>query len=272
MMRFLRRYGVRIGIGAVLLAALFGVLLVWTPYQRERRIANEFEAAGGKVRWEYCGPDWVVPSIRSRVPFAYRVSYVDLDRQRIPAETLSGLESLSNLQDFCAHHDGFDDAACEHLKNRTRLVSLYLTKTSITDAGMAHLKDLDNLGVLDLGRTQITDTGLKYLQGKSRLSALFLSFTKVSGAGMDYLQDLPRLNMLELSGVEIGEAGLEKVGRMTQVQTLFLCETKVDDAGLMKLEGLHGLKLLGLSGTDTTPEGRARLREKLPNCEITPEP
>lgn len=272
MMRFLRRHGIRIGISAVLLAALFGVLLVWMPYQRERRIAKEFEAAGGAVRWEYSGPNWVQASVRDRIPFANRIVSVDLNRHKMPPATLAGLESLSNLRDFNAYKAQFDDAACEHLKNRTLLVTLYLTEAPVTDAGMAHLKDLDNLGALDLGRTQITDNGLKYLQGKSRLANLSLYFTNVSGAGMKYLKDLPQLTMLELSGVEIGEAGLETVGEMTQLQALFLCETKVTDWGLVNLEGLHGLKLLDLRRTRTTAEGRAKLRGKLPNCRISPEP
>ena len=47
--QFLRRHFVRAVIGAALAAAVYGMLTVWMPYQREQRIAKEIESLGGVV-------------------------------------------------------------------------------------------------------------------------------------------------------------------------------------------------------------------------------
>ena len=51
-------------------------------------------------------------------------------------------------------------------------------------------------------------------------------------------------------------------------KNLSLYGTSITDAGLVHLESLHHLKNLGLEKTTVTDEGVARLRKKLPNCEI----
>ena len=51
--RFVRRHFVRIMIGTVLVGAVYGALLVWVPYQREQRIANEILDFGGEVEFRY---------------------------------------------------------------------------------------------------------------------------------------------------------------------------------------------------------------------------
>ena len=119
--RFIRRYFVRIVIGAVLVAMVYGALLVWVPYQREQRIAKEIEAYGGKFGYQYFGPKWIPQSMRDRATLFIRITALDLRNTQIT------------------------DAGLEHLKGLTNLVCVYLRYTQVTDAGLEHLKGLTNL-------------------------------------------------------------------------------------------------------------------------------
>ena len=76
--RFIRVNAVRIVFGAVLVAAVFGAMLVWMPYQREWGIARRIESLGGTVNWSYCGPDWIPPSIQDRLKLFNRIEGVNL--------------------------------------------------------------------------------------------------------------------------------------------------------------------------------------------------
>ena len=61
--QFLRRHFVRIVIGAVLAVAIYGMLMVWMPYQREQRIAKAIESHGGRrVRILWAGLDSAIHS------------------------------------------------------------------------------------------------------------------------------------------------------------------------------------------------------------------
>ena len=44
--------------------------------------------------------------------------------------------------------------------------------------------------------------------------------------------------------------------------------SKITDASLEKLSDQEKLRWIGLAGTGVTPEGVARLRERLPDCNI----
>jgi hypothetical protein len=79
-MRLRRRHAVQIAIALVLSVALYGVLLVWMPYQREMRIANrisELDEAVG-VRFAYRGPDIIPLWARVRIPWWNRIHQIDL--------------------------------------------------------------------------------------------------------------------------------------------------------------------------------------------------
>ena len=44
--------------------------------------------------------------------------------------------------------------------------------------------------------------------------------------------------------------------------------SKITDAALDKLSGQEKLRWIGLAGTGVSPEGVARLRERLPGCNV----
>ena len=138
--RFIRRHFVRIVIGAVLAAAVYGALLVWVPYQREQRIAKEFEALGGRVKFQYAGPDWIPQSMRDRTMLFSRVTDLHLFNTQVT------------------------DAGLEHLKELTNLEWLDLNYTQVTDAGLEQVIGLTNLEEIFLRNTQVTAEGRAMLR------------------------------------------------------------------------------------------------------------
>ena len=114
--RFIRRHFVRIVIGAVLAVAVYGMLAIWMPYQRERRIAQKIEALGGYVVFKFAGPYWIPQSMWDRATLFNRVLGLDL------------------------YDDRITDAGMEHVKGLTNLIIVDLRSTQVTDSGLEHLK------------------------------------------------------------------------------------------------------------------------------------
>lgn len=247
--QFLRRHFVWIVVGAILVLATYGMLIVWMPYQREQRIASEIQASGATVDFRYSGPDWVSESVRHHLPFLDRIRGIGrLDQAAAPA-LFSELGSLTSLD------------------------VLYLQSTQVTDDGLEHLKGLTNLYALDLLDTQITDAGMEHLKRLTRLNDLRLTGTRVTDAGLEYLKGLASLERLDLSETKITDVGVEHLKGLTRLCELRLGGTQITDAGLEHLKGLTILELLELEGCiQVTPEGREMLRKSLPNCKIEPNP
>ena len=242
--QFALRHFVWIAIGAVLLVAIGGVLIVWMPYQREQRIAREIESHGGGVMVEYCGPDWIPAAARNRLVFLNRIYCVDLTSGIVSAELLSQLQSVTCLKWLELNDTQITDAGMQHLKGLKRLESVSLINTQVTDASLAHLNGLTNLKSLALRRTKVTDAGLEHLQKLTNLYHLDLRNTQVTDAGLKHLTGLPRLKWLELNN------------------------TQVTDAGLEHLKGLTNLRMLCVNRTQVTAEGEAMLQKALPNCQF----
>lgn len=83
------------------------------------------------------------------------------------------------------------------------------------------------------------------------------------------VEHLPRLKVLLLQGTSVTDAGLRHLRGLTQLESLSLDGAKVTDAGLEHLKGLTRLKELELYDTRVTEQGIKKLRQALPNCEVT---
>ena len=181
--QFLRRYFVRIVIGSVLAVAVYGLLTVWMPYQREQRIAREIRLQGGDVAIRNFGPNWMPQSVKGRLPCFYRIWDVRFPVQVESTKLLSELGLLTSLK------------------------VLRLDHTQVTDTGLGQLKGLTSLELLDLGNTQVTDAGLEDLKGLTGLEGLDLSCTQVTDAGLEHLKGLPSLKWLRLGNTQVAAEG-----------------------------------------------------------------
>lgn len=111
-------------------------------------------------------------------------------------------------------------------------VSLSLLGPEAGDADLAPLAELEPWVVsLDLSRTSVTDDGLAALDGLTRLRRLRLDWTAVTDAGLRHVSRLPSLELLNLVGTAVTDAGLARLASLAGLRRLFLWHTGVTPAG-----------------------------------------
>jgi hypothetical protein len=114
----------------------------------------------------------------------------------------------------------------------------------------------------------------RWWQGPSGLSMGFEpvpTATMISRAADKYihlLRDLPNLQSLDLSCSTVSDTSGPELARLRSLQALLLNDTVISDKTIPHLAKLPLLKLLAMENTLVTREGRDRLRESLPRCEI----
>ena len=98
----------------------------------------------------------------------------------------------------------------------------------------------------------------------------FVSLWKstVGDHGVSTVLDLPRLTHLDLGSTRLGDDLFLNREPHDLLEKLLLDHTAVSDGSVASLSRWTKLKSLDLTGTAITPEGLARLRKALPNCEI----
>lgn len=152
---FVLRHFLWFAIGSLLLVAVGGVLVCSMPSQ-EQQIAREIESSGGRVEFEFLGPDWIPTLIQNRLPFWNHITSVDFSGTPVTDAGLVPLKGLTNLMGLEVNNTKITDAGLEHLKGLTSLNWMDLSKTPITDAGLEHLKGLKSLNTLFLDERQVT--------------------------------------------------------------------------------------------------------------------
>jgi len=146
---------------------------------------------------------------------------------------------------------------------------LSLADTDITNRCLSHLQGMKDLRELHLDNTKVNDDGLPLLTAFENLEILDLKETSVTNEGLARLKPLRNLRGLYLTRTSIGDAGLVHLSNFPKLQILILWQTKITDQGLVHLESLKNLQELILWNTDVTEEGARRLREALPDCDIS---
>lgn len=309
-MKFARRYGVRVVIGAVLLAMAWGATSIYMPYAHEQRIVRKLKDVDVELNYWYHGPEWVPQSIRPRLHFLQRVASFDLRDapvlimpRELDAAAISktpvkwraiGDSELAEISEFkhvtmlSLNVRRISDSGLAHLGKMSCVWFIWLGEDDfnwldqspqrfaespkITAAGIQHLRGLRRLHSLCFHGVHITDESLLGLAGMSQLSYLSLDYTAVTDAGVGILaKEILHLANLDLRGTKVTDAGLVHLRDLTSLSELDLSRTCITDAGLVALKGLSSLSRLSLVSTDTTLEGRAMLRKALPNCTIKPE-
>jgi hypothetical protein len=119
-------------------------------------------------------------------------------------------------------------------------------------------------------REPVTDDLLDGLLAFDRLNGLYLHNSKVSDAGLKRVRSQSHLDLLWLQNTQVTDSGLAHLTGLTQLRELSLdyCRRVTDD-GLEHLKGFKELKKLTLTETRVTDAGVARLKQSLPNCDIT---
>jgi len=168
--RFIRVNALRIVIGAVLVAAVYWAICVYSTYQREQRIARKVDSVDGRVYFYFCGPNWIPQSIQKRLALFDRIESVHFVR-RWSEDGPFVFDVISDLASLTHHFRGIE-----------------LANAQITDAELQRLKGLTNMEALILQSTSVTDTGLEHLKGLTSLKELYLDNTKTTPKGRAMLR------------------------------------------------------------------------------------
>ncbi|MDB5348608.1 MAG: hypothetical protein JWP89_6985 [Schlesneria sp.] len=273
MIQFVRRYGVRVLLGATLLALLSGVMNIWLPYQRDLRLSKRIESVGGIAILH--SPDEYLLShglweLHAQVPVFARLAEVQL-HEEVPSDLLEDILQCRSLSLLLVTGRNVRDADLKNLQKMTELSHLSLLKTSISDLGLKNLRELSYLDTLDLSETEIGDEGLRFLR-ELPLVQIALADTKVTDEGLEQLAGATGLRSIYLDKTNIGDLGLLHLRGLFRLERLDAISTPISDAGLVHLRGLNNLDYLDLNNTQTTVEGRDMLRKALPKCRIFPQP
>ena len=179
---------------------------------------------------------------------------------------------------------------CSDLHPNT--VSLNFCESSLTAAHIAAIPTLPNLTVLNLGATGLNANGLRDLDRFPGLQVIDLEFLDADGSDLASLRECPNLGLVFLWKSSVGDQGASTVLGLPRLrfldlgstrvgddlflnrephealEKLLLDHTAVSDGSVASLSRWTKLKSLDLTGTVITPEGLAKLRKALPNCEI----
>lgn len=193
--------------GIVLLVPVFLALTILIPFLSERRVAQQVLSAGGTVSYEYFGPQWLPPAMRTQYPLYDRVTVVNLHRSKHVDRILLSLGLLKELETLDLELSDVSDNGLKALGKLTQLRGLGLNHTRISDAGLSHLQSMTGLQGLHLDGTSVTDEGVRHLQSLSHLQLLKLSNTSVSDAGIDVFFKMQELQILNLAASRVTRRG-----------------------------------------------------------------
>ena len=175
------------------------------------------------------------------------VEALKLARWPLNDAAIEVVSTLTNLKRLDLEEAKIGDAHMAYVARLVNLRELNLSGTAIADAGVAYLRNLVALQRLDLGRTRITDKGLLSLRSLVNLEVLNLKGTQITDAGTSVLPKFTRLKELYLASTKVGDTTADYVGQIASLRTLTLRETSVTTAGMSLLTRLKNLEVLNLS-------------------------
>lgn len=119
-----------------------------------------------------------------------------------------------------------------------------------------------------LSGTSVSDGDLKHLASFKELDSVSLVKTLVGSGSMKHLAALTKLRRLNLSMTTVDDAGVQALVGLSRLEVLDLIGTRVTDASVNALSKLTRLKEVDLSLTKVTPQGKKRLSQALPDCDV----
>lgn len=143
---------------------------------------------------------------------------------------------------------------------------------SIGDKDLSFLVQAPTLQKLDLSQTKITDAGLQEIARASSLRVLKISDTAITNDGLAALKSLENLEALEIHRTQVDARGLQHVIALPRLRRLMISGPDFDDDSIQALASMERLSQLRLIDTHVTEAGIARLKQRLPDCDVRTNP
>ncbi|MCE9608359.1 MAG: protein kinase [Planctomycetia bacterium] len=260
-------------------------------YALEREVAIALISRGGRVQVKAPGiavKDIITVDALPTEPFQI-LEYNCYGSKGVGDQDLPKIRRLSALETLGLGPSQVTDQGLIALQGMPTLKKLNLGTTNVIGSGLTYLVDLPSLETLGFGSQSIDNSAGTQLRRFTNLkhfslwrtqvsdSAFIASMTKLDHLILNYalqtdfspITNLKDLRILELKESYVIDADLKFFGSLSKLEHLILSRSDVSDAGLPFLEGLTNLKHLEVSDTYVTNEGAARLRAKLPGCQVS---
>lgn len=167
--------------------------------------------------------------------------------------------------------DGTPEWVQETIPCSERIRAIFLFDQSLPNDLISDFKSLTYLKQLFIQNCQLSESGWNQLEAVPQLNWLNLNETNITDQGLEHVKGLSRLEVLILSGSQVTDAGLSCLKELTRLEKLYLRNTSISDASLDSLCEMKSLRWLEVNNTQVTEAGRAKLRERLPECRVFPE-
>ena len=180
-------------------------------------------------------------------------------------EQLAGKETLRTLK---IGGPQIDDGVLGVVAVMANLTGLSMDNCDITDAGVAKLAQLPLVDLTIYQCANISDKGLGVLTSFTDLTRLTLRDVAATGAALAKLPQPEKLISLNMAQSGITDAEIVYLAGLTALESLNLSETVLTDNAVEGLSKLASLKELVLLQTGVSDDGKQRLAEALPDCDI----
>ena len=194
---------------------------------------------------------------------------LDLARTAITDAGLPELTGLKQLRKLDLSLTEVTDAGLVHIAKMPQLRTLRLNSVKKMGSGLKELQHLTELETLELGVNNLTDAMVQNLAKLTQLKSLELGNSELTDVGLRTLRNFDQLESLDLWHASVTDAGMQNLKGLVRLRNLGLGHTQITDAGLDAPTGLQQLKKLDLTDTKVTDAGVARLKQALPELEIT---
>jgi serine/threonine protein kinase/Leucine-rich repeat (LRR) protein len=196
------------------------------------------------------------------------LDWLSLTGTQVTNDGLAALQALEWLRVLHVAGIHIEPSGAAVIGGLPRLEGLDLNGSRVNDEAAAKLSTLRRLRHLTLSEARITDAALQSLSQLSDLELLQLWDARITGTGLKHLAKLPRLDTLKLDRSRIQEQHLHELQAFPALHELHLNGTRLKDSAVDTLSQIKTLTQIDLDDTRVSSEGRRRLGEALPGCNL----
>ena len=215
--------------------------------------------------WDVDIPDEAFDELRG---MNRELEFLIVSGTQISSDCLPAIGQLSAMRKLALDRCNIGDKNIESLQQLSKLIQLSLDNTKVTDAALPKLAKISSLRQLTLRGNNITDANLEYLGQLPKLRALDLHQTNITDAAFAKLAKLSSLRTLNLSKTNITGQGLSQFAAIPGLR-LELYDSSIDDDCVDELLKCQELESLNVTRTNLSIDGWLRLKEGLPNTEVS---
>lgn len=194
---------------------------------------------------------------------------LELDGNPIDGSGLMAFDGFAKLDYIALTFCLVVDRKLTKFPRLPKLRLLKLSGNQLGDGALATIgtAELHALESLFLSRTDVTDDGLRLLRPLKKLHELALSETRVDGKGFSALAR-SNIRFLRVARTPLNPMALGSLADYPELVALDVGGTQLTDADVPNLLRLRKLVYLNVARTGLSKAGIARLRDRLPDCEI----